>query len=123
MGTTRIFNRTVPFGSRSNNPNSHVQEGKVFANDPALETSRSKAKVFPEGAVLVREKRKNPGDEKPELLAVMIKRGVGFNPKGGDWEFLVINGARTKVKLHQKTGDCLDCHQSQHGTDFVYPLK
>ena len=79
--------------------------------------------LFPEGSILVREKLKGPDDKKPEMLAVMIKREAGFNPGGGDWEFLLVDGARPKVKLQQKKGECLDCHRLQQEKDFVYPLK
>lgn len=95
----------------------------MFANDNALEVIRNKGTLFPEGSVLVREKLKSPDDKKPEMLAVMIKRQAGFNPGGGDWEFLLVDGARTKVKLQQKKGECLDCHRLQQEKDFVYPLK
>jgi hypothetical protein len=79
--------------------------------------------LFPEGSILVREKLKSSDDKKPEMLAVMIKREAGFNRDGGDWEFLLVDGANTRVKLQQKKGECLDCHRSQEENDFVYPLK
>jgi len=92
-------------------------------NELALQSIKAKATTFPEGSVIVREKPSKAGDTKPELLAVMIKRQKGFNSDGGDWQFLLINGEGTRVKLSQKTGDCLGCHSSQSKTDFVYPLK
>jgi hypothetical protein len=101
----------------------HPELGPVFVNDLALQSIKIKGATFPEGSVIVREKRAKAKDEKPEALAVMIKRGRGFNPDGGDWQFLLINAAGTKVRLSQKTGECLNCHQSQSKTDFVFPLK
>jgi hypothetical protein len=83
-------------------------------------TSRSK---FAPGSIIVREKRSAKDNEKPELLAAMIKREPGFNPIAGDWLFLTINGQGTKVKSKQKEGTCLSCHQVQWQTDFVYPLE
>jgi hypothetical protein len=53
----------------------------------------------------------------------MIKRERGFNPNGSDWQFLLMNGEGTKVKLNKRTGECLDCHSSQAATDYVHPLK
>jgi hypothetical protein len=53
----------------------------------------------------------------------MIKRQKGFNPKGGDWQFLLTDGVGVKIKLQQKKGECLDCHQSQKSSDFVFPLQ
>jgi len=52
----------------------------------------------------------------------MIKREKGFNPDGGDWQFLIANAAKTKVKLRQKTGECLNCHYAVRDTDYVHPL-
>ena len=101
----------------------HNELGPVFANDLAYKAITAGGAEFPVGSVLVREKLTKPGDTKPQLLAVMIKHGSGFNPDARDWEFLLTDGSLKKVKLHQKTGACLDCHQSQAVTDYVYPLK
>jgi hypothetical protein len=97
--------------------------GIVFANELALDAIRRELKQFPEGSILVREKPSEKDPAKPELLAVMIKRKSGFNTNGGDWQFLTTNGSRTKIKLDQKIGMCLECHESQKRSDFVYPLK
>jgi len=50
----------------------------------------------------------------------MIKREKGFNSKGGDWDFLILDGSGTKIKKREKTGSCLECHQNQASKDFVY---
>jgi len=125
QGTTRIVFGTVPSraATRPANADHETTVGLVFANDLALQAITGKTKLFPEGAVLVREKLSKPGDTQPELLAVMIKRERGFNPNGGDWQFLVTNGERTKIKLNQRKGECLDCHQYQSTSDYVHPLK
>jgi hypothetical protein len=77
---------------------------------------------FPAGSIIVREKLSKEGDDRPELLAVMIKRAAGFNPAGGDWEFLTVDGQVSKIRERQKKGSCLDCHSSQRDADFVFPL-
>jgi hypothetical protein len=123
-GTTTLrIGQSLPDGPPKRSKVDHAQLGPVFVNEPALQTISKKAVSFPEGSIIVREKPSQAADGKPEVLSVMIKRERGFNPDGGDWQFLLINGAGTKVKLHQKTGACLDCHKSQAQTDFVYPLK
>jgi len=73
------------------------------------------------GSVIVREKLSRETDVIPQIVAVMIKRAPGFNPKGGDWEFLTADGGLTKVGERQKTGSCLECHSSQADRDFVFP--
>ncbi len=76
---------------------------------------------FPRGSIIVREKLSKAEDSQPELLTVMIKRERGFNRAANDWEFLLVDGAATKVLERQKKGSCLDCHVSQKQRDFVYP--
>ncbi|HEX6182494.1 MAG TPA: cytochrome P460 family protein, partial [Pyrinomonadaceae bacterium] len=94
----------------------------VYANELARAAFAGDLK-FPTGSIIVREKLSKPDDATPQLLAVMVKRAAGFNPKGGDWEFLTVDGALTKVTERQKQGSCLDCHASQRERDFVFPVK
>jgi hypothetical protein len=77
---------------------------------------------FPVGSIIVREKLSKKGGDRPELLAVMIKRAAGFNPAGGDWEFLTVDGQVSKIRERQKKGSCLDCHSLRPEADFVFPL-
>jgi hypothetical protein len=93
--------------------------GVVYANDPARRALDGRAK-FPAGSIIVREKLSKPDDATPELVAVMLKRAPGFNPRGGDWEFLTVNGGLTKITRRQKKGSCLDCHASRRERDFVF---
>jgi len=114
----------MPAGSSSKKSKAnHNELGPIFANDLAYRAITAGGTEFPAGSILAREKLAKPSDTKPQLLAVMIKHESGFNPDARDWEFLLIDGSLKKVKLHQKTGACLDCHQSQAVTDYVYPLK
>ena len=124
-GTTRIVLDIPVYTSPRQSRKDHKENelGIVYANDLAHWAITENQAEFPEGSILVREKLAKRGATKPELLAAMIKRERGFNPKGGDWLFLITNGPMTKVKLSQKEGDCLDCHQSQKSSDFVFPLK
>ena len=97
--------------------------GVVYANAAARGPIISpEPQTFPSGSIIVREKLASADSEQPELLAVMIKRAPGFNPKAGDWEFLLLDGAGSKVIERQKKGSCLDCHASQRERDFVHPL-
>lgn len=77
---------------------------------------------FPVGSVIVREKFKLKSDAQPELLAVMIKREAGFNPKGGDWEYLLVDSGLTKIRDRQKKGSCSGCHANRKDRDFVFPV-
>ena len=95
--------------------------GYVYANSIAREAMLTKT-TFPQGSILVREKFAPPNAPSPELLAVMLKRAPGFNRAGGDWEFLTLDGAATKIRKRQKKGSCLQCHASQKDRDFVFPV-
>lgn len=96
--------------------------GSLYANDIAREMMEAdKPSTFPVGSILVREKLRRPTDQQPRLLTVMVKRASGFNPKGNDWEFLLIDGTMKKIKHRQKTGSCLNCHTSMSHRDFVFP--
>ncbi len=102
----------------SEEPSSHTF-GVVYANDIAFADMMKKPPLeFRPGAIIVRAKLARENSEKPDLLAVMIKRNSGFNPTAHDWEFLVVNGEATKVRKRDYKGECLECHRSQH--DFVY---
>lgn len=96
--------------------------GVVYANSLARQLMKAEAPLqFPRGSIIVREKLSKAEDSQPELLTVMIKRERGFNRAANDWEFLLVDGAATKVLERQKKGSCLDCHVSQKQRDFVYP--
>lgn len=75
---------------------------------------------FPEGSIIVREKLTNRNGWIPELLAVMMKRGKGFNRAGGDWEYLVFDGAGTEVRERGNLAGCNSCHARQKESDFVF---
>ena len=97
--------------------------GVVYVNDIGREAmSSAQLAKFPIGSIIVREKLAKQDDTQPQLLAVMIKRATGFNPRSGDWEYLVVDGAMTKIRDRQKTGTCYECHSSQQDRDFVFPL-
>ena len=95
--------------------------GNVYVNELGRAAMASeKPLTFPTGSIIVREKLARKDDAQPQLLTVMIKRKPGFNPRGGNWEFLTADGATKKVRERQKTGSCLNCH-SQAAKDFVLP--
>jgi hypothetical protein len=126
--TTQMkFPKGLPPGNDPPKPRLHGDSssfGLVYANELASKAySASPIKPFPVGSILIREKLATRFAEKPQMLTVMIKREKGFNPEGGDWSFLTIDGAATKVKQRKKKGDCLECHQSASARDFVFELK
>ena len=117
-GITRIIFPTGAPTFPRKTTNRHTY-GVVYANDIALQDIDAKSRLhFKPGAVVVREKLAGPDSKTPDLLAVMIKREPGFNPRANDWEFLIVNGDATKIRRREKRGACFECHRSQK--DFVY---
>jgi hypothetical protein len=81
----------------------------------AKETQR-----FPEGSMIVKEKYSTPEDRKPLLYTIMRKRGAGYNPTGGDWEFSVVGPNGTQVQAIGKLENCQSCHVGKSESDFVF---
>lgn len=74
---------------------------------------------FPVGSIIVKEKLGSPDSTQPELLTAMIKRGPGYNPESGDWEYLVLDGAASKIIEQGKLTRCSGCHRPYQSSDFV----
>lgn len=115
-------------GERPEKEGSHAGESKefnvVYFNEAAgAALNAARPAKFPAGSIIVSEKLSKPDDAPPQRIAVMVKRAEGFNPKSGDWEFLVVNGTLDRVLERQKKGRCAECHASQRENDFVFPQK
>jgi hypothetical protein len=96
--------------------------GSVYVNAVGHPMFMSKNVTrFPEGSVIVREKLfSDLNSSIPVLLTVMLKRSAGFNPAGGDWEYMVLNGAGTTIQERGQLGSCQSCHARQKETDSVF---
>lgn len=102
-------------------PVSEKSWGVVWVNPFAKSAYLNpKATSFPVGSVILREKRATPDSPTPEAVVAMIKRMPGFNPAGGDWEFVSARGDRRSILETTKTGSCLECHQQVSGQNFVF---
>lgn len=93
---------------------------RVYANDLALEQIGKDKPVFPAGSMIVREKLLTETAETPEIVTVMLKREKGFSRKTSDWEFFIIDGAVSSVKLSERVGTCSKCHAQAAETDMVF---
>jgi hypothetical protein len=74
---------------------------------------------FPRGTMIVKEKLGANDSQSPELLTAMIKREKGYNPQSGDWEYLVLDGAASKITRRGKLVTCSGCHLAYEKTDYV----
>jgi hypothetical protein len=92
----------------------------VYVNDIGKDAMmKEKKPKFPEGSIIVKEKYPAVDHVAPELLTVMRKREAGYNQKNGDWEYMVFDGAATKVLVRGKLEPCQGCHLMHEQTDFV----
>lgn len=92
----------------------------VYVNDAGRRAMLEEREPrFPVGSLVVKEKLPARDASEPELLTAMLKREAGFDPEGGDWEYLVLDGRGTEVKARGRLESCRACHQAVAGTDFV----
>lgn len=91
----------------------------VYVNDIGKHSMLDKKMPkFPVGTIIVKEKLEKEDSNTPELLTVMIKREEGFNKENGSWEFLVFNGAATKIEKSNEV-TCMRCHIGYEEQDYV----
>jgi len=102
-------------------PSPHLNKYiSVFVNSVGREQMMIKrSPKFPIGSMIVKEKLGSPDSTKPEVLTAMIKRGPGYNPENGDWEYLVLDGAASKIVERGKLTRCSGCHRLYGQSDFV----
>jgi hypothetical protein len=81
---------------------------------------RQKNPQFPVGSIIVKEKLTDKESGAPELLTVMIKREEGFNRTSGDWEYMVLDGAGTKIEGRGQLQNCQACHLANQKTDYIF---
>jgi hypothetical protein len=109
---------SLPAASKNPHTNKYVT---VYVNDIGRKAMTEELNpYFPEGSVIVKEKLPDKSSQTPELLTVMIKRGKGFNPTSGDWEYMVVDGTGTTIQARGKLENCQSCHTGRSRTDYVF---
>ncbi|HEX8294443.1 MAG TPA: cytochrome P460 family protein, partial [Pyrinomonadaceae bacterium] len=92
----------------------------VYVNDAGRRAMlEEKSPRFPAGSLVVKEKLPARDAKEPELLTAMLKREAGYDPEGGDWEYLVLDGRGREVRARGKLETCRACHLTYPHTDFV----
>ena len=92
----------------------------VYVNDAGRRAMLEELKPrFPAGSLIVKEKLPARDAAGPELLTAMYKREPGYDPEGGDWEYMVLDGEAKEVRARGKLESCRACHQMYPQTDFV----
>lgn len=76
---------------------------------------------FPQGTVIVKEKRLKMYDMKPHELGIMIKQQSGFSPETGDWQYAFFDQDGEFI-LGKSLRHCAECHtRAKH--DHVFGTK
>lgn len=101
------------------------------ANDPMASRSmyinalgqgaRAGTAAFPLGTVLVKEQR--GADGTVQMTLGMAKRGNGFNPGAGGWEWFILDASgaiTTRGGAEVMMGMCNNCHGGAASRDYVF---
>lgn len=91
----------------------------VYVSTNGLDAMQKRRGVFPEGAIVLKEKFSDAAGTKTELFTGMIKREPGYNPECGDWEFFTLPGDASKISERGKIQGCMECHVEYKNQDFV----
>jgi hypothetical protein len=91
----------------------------VYVSQNGEAAMRTNSGVFPQGAIVLKEKFSDAEGKQTELFTGMIKREVGYNPECGDWEFFTLPGDASKISERGKLQDCMDCHVEYKKSDYV----
>jgi hypothetical protein len=84
-------------------------EGEVLANEPALSyPALGPSRELAPGAVLV-EAHYRAGGSSPVVFFAMSKRSPGFDPAGGDWEYLIVEPGGA-IRQRGRLPLCARCH-------------
>ena len=90
----------------------------LYANDIAKKAIEAKARRFPTGAVIVKEKFEH--DAAATAVGGMVKRAPGFDPAHGDWEYFY--AVRSGGFASGRLSTCIGCHRQAKSDDYVFSL-
>jgi hypothetical protein len=99
-------------------------EVRVLMDKTAEAALKSGAKVFPIGAVVVKEKEAHQypylkdAPRRPSGVTGMIKRAPGYDPQNGDWEYFIQEAGAPLEK--GKIATCIGCHAKTPGPDHLF---
>ncbi len=91
----------------------------VFTSPNAAPMMTTGKGVYPEGAMILKQKYLDAAGYNTEFYTGMRKRERGYNPELGDWEFFMLDSNGDTVIARGKIESCMDCHRKYEATDFV----
>jgi hypothetical protein len=98
-----------------------VPQARYLVNPDGEAAVRGGLFPVPAGTTVVKAKGWADCPDQGEWFAAMTKREPGYDPAGGDWEYLTARreGGRWQVE-RGPLADCSGCHQQAAGTDFLF---
>src|SRR5262249_19187863 len=89
---------------------------RTYANREALRALNDLAAAeYPPGAMLAKEKLRDPSDRHPEGVAFMVKHPKAERPEGAGWEFSFFPGGPVGAGAA-----CIACHRDGASKDYVF---
>lgn len=93
---------------------------RVYVNEVGQEAMlKAKNPKFPVGTIVIKEKLPEKQSQTPEFFTIMLKREAGYDPGGGDWQYLIMDSAKAKVEKPSKLESCQSCHSAWRERDFI----
>jgi hypothetical protein len=93
-------------------PSEHLTgqlDGEILADDGAAAyPTLGPLRPVPPGATLV-ERLSPRGSPDPSAYFAMVKRSAGYDPAGGDWEYLVVDSTG-RIEQRGRLPLCARCH-------------
>ena len=94
---------------------------RVYVNDVGREAMlKAKNPTFPAGSIVIKEKLSQKQSETAEFYTIMLKREAGYDPRSGDWQFLIMDSSRARIEKPANVESCQSCHAAwATKSDFV----
>lgn len=78
---------------------------------------------YPTGTMIM--KTVEDAEQQLMVLTGMVKRGEGYDPANGDWEYYMWDGPTGDLVANGKLENCISCHSAANGdgggADYVFP--
>ena len=94
---------------------------RVYVNDTGKEAMlKAKNPRFPVGTIVIKEKLSEKQSETAEFYTIMLKREAGYDSRGGDWQYLIMDSAKARIEKPANLESCQSCHASWAAkSDFI----
>jgi hypothetical protein len=99
----------------------HAEYSIVVRVSPDAVDAYREGRPLPHGAVVVKEKYADAtASGAMRAYALMTKRGAGFAPRGGDWEYAYIALSGEPGVARGRLAGCAGCHASARERDYLF---